>query len=113
MTKYRFTQEIVDALFEGKKVWHRKDINHAWCLCDKNFTLLHTEPIGIFLSREWSLTPPKQKVKKLVEFWLNIYKHSSDGGFTNLYKTKEDAIAKVGSDVIDTIKLTGAYEVEE
>ena len=52
---------------------------------------------------------PKQKVKKTLEIWANIY---PDGKF-NVYSSEELANKRASSRRIDCLKLTGEYEVEE
>lgn len=70
---------------------------------DGRASILHPEPL-LFLAEL-----PKKKVKKTLEVWANIY---PDGHYT-LHQTEEQAGRSIYMDTIDTIKLTGEYEVEE
>lgn len=70
-----------------------------------------TAPQSLFWSRPEIIAPPKpkRKVMKTVEAWANVY----PSGKQTLHDSMSDAITYRCLNVEATVKIVGAYEVEE
>lgn len=83
---YKFSQEIIDALRDGKTVW--LEWNNNWIEIDRSYNT-YAFNIKTIVNGNWSLTKPKVMVKKRIERWANI--DSEDEGDFEHYPTKEYA----------------------
>lgn len=82
-------------LFNNKGYFQEGDPDRAL------LTLEEAAKLGLF--------PPKKKVKKIIEGWVNVYPYR----FVGHYGTKEDADSCAVSSRIDCIQIKHVIEVEE